>query len=71
MSARKSIPVHFMDGQLAVSSEFAREKLGYQFKSDAAWYKFWSRFRQLNDIRPVRGIGSYPLRQIEAACAAR
>jgi hypothetical protein len=71
MSARKAIPVQFMDGQLAVSSEFAREKLGYQFKSDAAWHKFWGRFRHLNGIRPVPGSRVFPFRAIVSGLEAR
>jgi hypothetical protein len=67
MSARKSIPVQFLDSQLAVSSEFAREKLGYQHKSEAAWHKFWERFRHLNGIRRIPGSSVFSFRALAAA----
>jgi len=64
---RKSIPVQFVDGRLAVSPEHARFMLGYEAKPDTAWQKFWQRFRHLNGIRPIAGGSVFPMRAIERA----
>lgn len=67
MNAHKTIPVKFLNGQLAVSAEFAREMLGYQKKSDAAWSKFWERFRHLNGIRRIPCSSVFSFRAIESS----
>ena len=67
MSARRTIPVQFVAGRLAVTPEHARFMLGYDGKPDTAWRKFWGRFRHLNGLRPLPGSSVFPLRAIEHA----
>lgn len=70
MTARKSIPVQFVPGHLAVNETQAFEMLGLNDgRTDSAKKKAFKRIRDAFGIPTLPG-GVFPLKKIEAACGA-
>lgn len=70
MSVRRSIPIQFIPGHLAVNESQAHEILGLNDgRSERAKKTAFYRFCAEYNIKPLPGR-VFPLKKIEAACAA-
>lgn len=69
MTARKSIPVQFVPGHLAVNESQAFEMLGLNDgRTERAKKAAFKRLRDAFEIPTLPG-GVFPLKKLEAACA--
>lgn len=70
MTARQTVPVQFVPGQLAVNEAQAIEMLGLNDgRTERAKKAAFKRLRDTYEIPTLPG-GVFPLKKIEAACGA-